>query len=117
MAEGGVAAALGHVAPSDTWQIHFRDTMVGGKLLNNPRMAQLHAQEAPDRVRELERWGAVFDRTRDGRILQRPFGGHSHPRLAHVGDRTGLEMIRTLQDRAVAAGIDGLHGVHDHPPR
>ena len=90
----------------DTWQTHFRDTMVGGKLLNNPRMAELHAQEAPDRVRELERWGAVFDRTRDGRILQRPFGGHSHPRLAHVGDRTGLEMIRTLQDRAVAAGID-----------
>src|SRR6476646_1490884 len=106
MAEGGVAAALAHVAPNDTWQIHFRDTMVGGKMLNNPRMAQLHATEAPDRVRELERWGAVFDRTPDGRILQRPFGGHSHPRLAHVGDRTGLEMIRTLQDRAVAAGID-----------
>jgi succinate dehydrogenase / fumarate reductase flavoprotein subunit len=106
MAEGGVAAALAHVAPSDTWQIHFRDTMVGGKLLNNPRMAQLHAMEAPDRVRELELWGAVFDRTEDGRILQRPFGGHSHPRLAHVGDRTGLEMIRTLQDRAVAAGIE-----------
>ena len=105
MAEGGVAAALAHVAPDDSWQVHFRDTMVGGKLLNNPRMAQLHAQEAPDRVRELELWGAVFDRTRDGRILQRPFGGHSHPRLAHVGDRTGLEMIRTLQDRAVAAGI------------
>src|SRR6195256_5362866 len=102
MAEGGVAAALGHVAPSDTWQIHFRDTMVGGKMLNNPRMAELHAQEAPDRVRELEFWGAVFDRTRDGRILQRPFGGHSYSRLAHVGDRTGLEMIRTLQDRAVA---------------
>jgi succinate dehydrogenase flavoprotein subunit len=106
MAEGGVAAALAHVDPDDTWQTHFRDTMVGGKLLNNPRMAQLHAQEAPDRVRELEAWGAVFDRTRDGRILQRPFGGHSHPRLAHVGDRTGLEMIRTLQDRAVAVGID-----------
>src|SRR5215212_3592204 len=106
MAEGGVAAALAHVAPNDSWQVHFRDTMVGGKLLNNPRMAQLHAMEAPDRVRELERWGAVFDRTRDGRILQRPFGGHSHPRLAHVGDRTGLEMIRTLQDRAVASGID-----------
>ena len=105
MAEGGVAAALGHVDPDDSWQTHFRDTMVGGKMLNNPRMAQLHAQEAPDRVRELEAWGAVFDRTRDGRILQRPFGGHSHPRLAHVGDRTGLEMIRTLQDRAVAAGI------------
>ncbi len=105
MAEGGIAAALGHVAAADTWQIHFRDTMVGGKLLNNPRMAQLHAAEAPDRVRELEQWGAVFDRTTDGRILQRPFGGHTHPRLAHVGDRTGLEMIRTLQDRAVAAGI------------
>ena len=105
MAEGGVAAALAHVDAKDTWQVHFRDTMVGGKLLNNPRMAQLHAQEAPDRVRELEAWGAVFDRTRDGRILQRPFGGHSFPRLAHVGDRTGLEMIRTLQDRAVATGI------------
>ncbi len=106
MAEGGVAAALAHVAAGDTWQIHFRDTMVGGKLLNNPRMAQLHAMESPERVRELELWGAVFDRTDDGRILQRPFGGHSHPRLAHVGDRTGLEMIRTLQDRAVAAGIE-----------
>jgi succinate dehydrogenase / fumarate reductase flavoprotein subunit len=105
MAEGGVAAALGHVAQSDSWQVHFRDTMVGGKLLNNPRMAELHATEAPERVRELELWGAVFDRTTDGRILQRPFGGHSHPRLAHVGDRTGLEMIRTLQDRAVALGI------------
>jgi succinate dehydrogenase / fumarate reductase flavoprotein subunit len=105
MAEGGVAAALAHVASTDSWRVHFRDTMIGGKLLNNPRMAQLHAMEAPDRVRELELWGAVFDRTQDGRILQRPFGGHSHPRLAHVGDRTGLEMIRTLQDRAVAAGI------------
>ena len=106
MAEGGVAAALGNVDPEDKWQTHFRDTMVGGKLLNNPRMAELHAQESPARVRELEAWGAVFDRTRDGRILQRPFGGHSHPRLAHVGDRTGLEMIRTLQDRAVSMGID-----------
>jgi succinate dehydrogenase / fumarate reductase flavoprotein subunit len=106
MAEGGVAAALAHVAPTDSWQTHFRDTMVGGKYLNNPRMAQLHALEAPRRVRELEQWGAVFDRTADGRILQRPFGGHSHPRLAHVGDRTGLEMIRTLQDRAVAGGIE-----------
>ena len=105
MAEGGVAAAMAHVDERDTWQVHFRDTMVGGKLLNNPRMAELHAKEAPDRVRELEAWGAVFDRTRDGRILQRPFGGHSYPRLAHVGDRTGLEMIRTLQDRAVSAGI------------
>ncbi len=105
MAEGGVAAALANVAERDTWQTHFRDTMVGGKMLNHWRMAQLHAQEAPERVRELERWGAVFDRTRDGRILQRPFGGHTHPRLAHVGDRTGLEMIRTLQDRTVQSGV------------
>jgi succinate dehydrogenase / fumarate reductase flavoprotein subunit len=105
MAEGGVAAAMAHVDERDNWQVHFRDTMVGGKLMNNPRMAELHAKEAPDRVRELEFWGAVFDRTRDGRILQRPFGGHTYSRLAHVGDRTGLEMIRTLQDRAVAAGI------------
>jgi len=105
MAEGGIAAALAHVAGDDKWQVHFRDTLVGGKLLNDPRMAEIHAKEAPDRVRELERWGAVFDRTRDGRILQRPFGGHTHPRLAHVGDRTGLEMIRTLQDRAVTAGV------------
>jgi succinate dehydrogenase / fumarate reductase flavoprotein subunit len=105
MAEGGVAAALGNVAEQDSWQTHFRDTMLGGKMLNNWRMAQLHAQEAPERVRELERWGAVFDRTRDGRILQRPFGGHTHPRLAHVGDRTGLEMIRTLQDRTVQSGV------------
>jgi succinate dehydrogenase / fumarate reductase flavoprotein subunit len=105
MAEGGVAAALANVAETDSWQTHFRDTMVGGKMLNHWRMAQLHAQEAPDRVRELEYWGAVFDRTRDGRILQRPFGGHSHPRLAHVGDRTGLEMIRTLQDRTVQSGV------------
>jgi succinate dehydrogenase / fumarate reductase flavoprotein subunit len=106
MAEGGIAAALAHVAAKDSWTTHFRDTLVGGKMLNNPRMAQLHAQESPERVRELERWGAVFDRTSDGRILQRPFGGHSYPRLAHVGDRTGLEMIRTLQDRAVAAGVE-----------
>jgi succinate dehydrogenase / fumarate reductase flavoprotein subunit len=105
MAEGGIAAALANVAARDTWETHFRDTMVGGKMLNNPTMARIHAQEAPERVRELERWGAVFDRTRDGRILQRPFGGHSHPRLAHVGDRTGLEMIRTLQDRVVQAGV------------
>jgi succinate dehydrogenase / fumarate reductase flavoprotein subunit len=105
MAEGGVAAALANVAAEDSWQTHFRDTMVGGKMLNNWWMAQLHAQEAAERVRELERWGAVFDRTRDGRILQRPFGGHSHPRLAHVGDRTGLEMIRTLQDRTVQTGV------------
>src|SRR3972149_3614032 len=123
MAEGGVAAALAHVAPNDSWQVHFRDTMVGGKRLNNPRMAELHAKESPDRVRELEYWGAVFDRTTDGRILQRPCGGPTHPRLAHVGDRTGLEMIRTLQDRTVALGVDvfmectitrlisGVHGV------
>src|SRR5437763_12463350 len=101
MAEGGVAAAMGNVDAADNWRTHFRDTMNGGKRLNNWRMAQLHAQEAPDRVRELEQWGALFDRTEDGRILQRAFGGHTYKRLAHVGDRTGLEMIRTLQDRAV----------------
>src|SRR5215208_1623293 len=105
MAEGGVAAALANVESRDSWQVHFRDTMRGGKFLNQWRLAQLHAQEAPARVRELEEWGAVFDRTKDGRMLQRNFGGHTYPRLAHVGDRTGLEMIRTLQDRAVAAGI------------
>jgi succinate dehydrogenase / fumarate reductase flavoprotein subunit len=101
MAEGGVAAALGNVYPEDNWRVHFRDTMRGGKMLNNWRMAQLHAQEAPDRVLELEEWGALFDRTPDGRILQRDFGGHRYARLAHVGDRTGLEMIRTLQHKAV----------------
>src|SRR5919198_1295661 len=106
MAEGGIAAALGNVWPEDTWQVHFRDTMRGGKMLNNWRMAQLHAQEAPERVLELEEWGALFDRTADGRILQRDFGGHRFARLAHVGDRTGLEMIRTLQHRAVSMGID-----------
>ncbi len=106
MAEGGVAAALAHVDSKDSWRVHFRDTMLGGKMLNHWRMAQLHAQEAPDRVRELERWGAVFDRTPDGRILQRNFGGHSAPRLAHVGDRTGLEMIRTLQDHGVHQGLE-----------
>ncbi|HUP62926.1 MAG TPA: fumarate reductase/succinate dehydrogenase flavoprotein subunit [Thermoanaerobaculia bacterium] len=106
MAEGGIAAALAHVDPQDNWQTHFRDTMKGGALLNNWRMVQLHAQEAPDRVRELERWGAVFDRTQDGRILQRAFGGHTWKRLAHVGDRTGLELIRTLQERGVHQGID-----------
>ncbi|HKN47346.1 MAG TPA: fumarate reductase/succinate dehydrogenase flavoprotein subunit [Candidatus Polarisedimenticolia bacterium] len=106
MAEGGIAAALGNVWPEDSWRVHFRDTMRGGKMLNNWRMAQLHAQEAPDRVLELERWGALFDRTKDGRILQRDFGGHRYARLAHVGDRTGLEMIRTLQDHAVHQGID-----------
>jgi succinate dehydrogenase / fumarate reductase flavoprotein subunit len=106
MAEGGMAAALANVDTRDNWQVHFRDTMRGGKFLNNWRMAQLHAQEAPDRVRELETWGAVFDRTPDGKILQRNFGGHKYPRLAHVGDRTGLEMIRTLQDRTVEKKIN-----------
>ena len=101
MAEGGVAAALSNTDARDNWQVHFRDTMRGGKMLNNWRMAQIHAQEAPARVNELEAWGAVFDRTKDGRILQRNFGGHQFPRLAHVGDRTGLEMIRTLQDHCV----------------
>jgi len=106
MAEGGVAAAMGNVYPEDNWQVHFRDTMRGGKMLNNWRMAQLHAQEAPDRVHELEAWGALFDRTADGRILQRDFGGHRYARLAHVGDRTGLELIRTLQQKAVSMGIE-----------
>ncbi len=101
MAEGGIAAALANVDDRDSWRVHFADTMRGGQYVNNWRMAELHAREAPDRVRELEAWGAVFDRTPDGRILQRNFGGHRYPRLAHVGDRTGLEMIRTLQDRAV----------------
>src|ERR1700739_3917190 len=105
MAEGGLAAARGNVWPEDNWNVHFRDTMRGGKLLNNWRMAQLHAQEAPERVLELEEWGALFDRTADGRILQRDFGGHRYARLAHVGDRTGLEMIRTLQQRAVSMDI------------
>jgi succinate dehydrogenase / fumarate reductase flavoprotein subunit len=102
MAEGGCAAAMGNVNPNDSWQVHFRDTMRGGKFLNNWRMAELHAQEAPDRVWELEAWGALFDRTPDGKISQRNFGGHQYPRLAHIGDRTGLEMIRTLQQRVVA---------------
>ena len=106
MAEGGIAAAMANVDAADDWRAHFRDTMRGGKFLNNWRMAQLHAQEAPDRVRELEQWGALFDRTEDGRILQRAFGGHSFKRLCHVGDRTGLEMIRTLQDRGVQMGFD-----------
>src|ERR1700678_4384215 len=106
MAEGGVAAALGSVGPEDNWKVHFRDTMRGGKMLNNWRMAQLHAQEAPDRVLELEEWGALFDRTPDGRILQRDFGGHRYARLAHVGDRTGLELLRTVQHRAVDVGIE-----------
>jgi succinate dehydrogenase / fumarate reductase flavoprotein subunit len=106
MAEGGIAAAMANVDKADSWKTHFRDTMRGGKLLNNWRMAQLHAQEAPERVRELEQWGALFDRTSDGDILQRAFGGHTFKRLCHVGDRTGLEMIRTLQDRGVQLGFD-----------
>ncbi len=106
MAEGGIAAALANVDERDNWRVHFADTMRGGQYLNNWRMAELHAKEAPDRVRELEAWGAVFDRTKDGRILQRNFGGHRYPRLAHVGDRTGLEMIRTLQDHGIHQGID-----------
>ena len=106
MAEGGVAAAMGHVDDRDNWMVHFADTMRGGQYVNNWRMAELHAKEAPDRVRELEAWGAVFDRTPDGRILQRNFGGHRYPRLAHVGDRTGLEMIRTLQDHAIHEAVD-----------
>src|SRR5919198_1529245 len=106
MAEGGIAAALANVDERDNWKVHFADTMRGGQYVNQWRMAELHAKEASDRVRELEAWGAVFDRTKDGRILQRNFGGHRYPRLAHVGDRTGLEMIRTLQDHGVHQGID-----------
>jgi len=106
MAEGGIAAALANVDDRDSWKVHFADTMRGGQYVNNWRMAELHAKEAPDRVRELEAWGAMFDRTADGRILQRNFGGHRYPRLAHVGDRTGLEMIRTLQDHGIHQGID-----------
>jgi succinate dehydrogenase / fumarate reductase flavoprotein subunit len=111
MAEGGIAAALANVDERDNWKVHFADTMRGGQYVNQWRMAELHAKEAPDRVRELEAWGAVFDRTKDGRILQRHFGGHKYPRLAHVGDRTGLEMIRTLQDHGVHRGID-VHMEH-----
>jgi len=106
MAEGGMAAAMAHVDDRDSWKVHFADTMRGGQYLNNWVMAELHAKEAPDRVRELEGWGALFDRTKDGRILQRNFGGHKYPRLAHVGDRTGLEMIRTLQDHGIHQGIE-----------
>ncbi len=106
MAEGGVAAALANVDERDGWRVHFADTMRGGQYLSHPRMAEIHAKEAPERVRELEAWGALFDRTKDGRILQRNFGGHKYPRLAHVGDRTGLEMIRTLQDHGIHQGIE-----------
>src|SRR6202045_1399838 len=111
MAEGGIAAALANVDDRDNWKVHFADTMRGGQYVNQWRMAELHAKEAPDRVRELEAWGAVFDRTKDGRILQRNFGGHKYPRLAHVGDRTGLEMIRTLQDHGIHQGIK-IHMEH-----
>ena len=106
MAEGGIAASLGNVESDDNWRVHFQDTMFGGKYLNNWQMAELHAKEAPDRVRELERWGGVFDRTPDRKMSQRAFGGHTYRRLVHIGDRTGLELIRTLQDKAVHAGID-----------
>src|ERR1700691_2174025 len=106
MAEGGIAAAMGNVDDRDSWRVHFADTMRGGQYLNNWRMAELHAKEAPECVHELEAWGALFDRTADGRILQRNFGGHRYPRLAHVGDRTGLEMIRTLQDHGIHLGLD-----------
>src|SRR5881296_1620900 len=111
MAEGGIAASLANVDDRDSWRVHFADTMRGGQYVNNWRMAELHAKEAPDCVRELESWGALFDRTADGRILQRNFGGHKYPRLAHVGDRTGLEMIRTLQDHGIHQGID-VHMEH-----
>src|SRR5688572_17609891 len=111
MAEGGMAAAMANVDDRDSWKVHFADTMRGGQYVNNWRMAEIHAKEAPDRVRELEAWGAVFDRTPDGRILQRNFGGHRYPRLAHVGDRTGLELIRTLQDHTVYLGVS-VHMEH-----
>src|SRR3954451_15811152 len=106
MAEGGMAASMGNVDKRDNWKVHFRDTMRGGKFLNVWPMAELHAKQAPERVRELEEWGAVFDRTKEGLISQRNFGGHRYPRLAHVGDRTGLELIRSLQDHGIHQGID-----------
>src|SRR5476649_1359508 len=113
MAEGGIAAAMGNVNSKDSWQVHFRDTMRGGKFLNNPRMAELHAKEAPQRVWELETYGALFDRTPEGKISQRNFGGHEYPRLAHVGDRTGLELIRTLQQKIVSLQQDDLRELGD----
>ena len=112
MAEGGMAAAMGNVDDRDNWRVHFADTMRGGQYVNNWRMAELHAKEAPARVHELEAWGAVFDRTKDGKILQRNFGGHRYPRLAHVGDRTGLELIRTLAGPRHSSGHYGPHGAH-----
>src|ERR1700716_3309547 len=111
MAEGGIAAAMGNGNPNDNWQTHFRDTMRGGKFLNNPRMAELHAMEAPERVWELETYGALFDRTPEGKISQRNFGGHEYPRLAHVGDRTGLELIRTLQQKIVSLQQDDAKAI------
>src|SRR5678815_1661205 len=117
MAEGGAAAAMGNVNSNDNWMVHFRDTMRGGKFLNNFRMAELHAKEAPDRVWELETYGALFDRTKDGRISQRNFGGHEYPRLAHVGDRTGLEMIRTLQQKIVSLQQEDLAEYGDYEAR
>jgi len=117
MAEGGIAASMGNANPHDNWQTHFRDTMRGGKFLNQWRMAELHAQEAPDRVWELETWGALFDRTKDGRISQRNFGGHEYPRLAHVGDRTGLELIRTLQQKIVSLQQEDFHSLGDYEAR
>src|SRR5437867_1947798 len=117
MAEGGAAAAMGNVNPNDNWMVHFRDTMRGGKFLNNYRMAELHAKEAPDRVWELETYGALFDRTPDGRISQRNFGGHEYPRLAHVGDRTGLELIRTLQQKIVSLQQDDFDEYGDYDAR
>ena len=117
MAEGGIAAAMGNVNSNDSWQVHFRDTMRGGKFLNNWRMAELHAKEAPDRVWELETYGALFDRTKDGKISQRNFGGHTYPRLAHVGDRTGLELIRTLQQKIVSLQQEDFAEFGDHEAR
>lgn len=117
MAEGGIAAAMGNVNSGDNWQVHFRDTMRGGKFLNHWRMAELHAMEAPDRVWELETWGALFDRTKDGRISQRNFGGHEYPRLAHVGDRTGLELIRTLQQKVVSLQQEDFRSTGDYEAR
>ncbi|WP_395574438.1 fumarate reductase/succinate dehydrogenase flavoprotein subunit [Streptomyces sp. BK79] len=117
MAEGGIAAAMGNANPGDDWKVHFRDTMRGGKFLNQWRMAELHAQEAPQRVWELETWGALFDRTKDGRISQRNFGGHEYPRLAHVGDRTGLELIRTLQQKIVSLQQEDFRETGDHESR
>ena len=117
MAEGGIAAAMGNVNEKDNWQVHFRDTMRGGKFLNNFRMAELHAKEAPDRIWELETYGALFDRTKDGKISQRNFGGHTYPRLAHVGDRTGLEIIRTLQQKIVSLQQDDFKELGDYEAR